>query len=756
MADLAEIKRNAIKMSQDEIPVDEITNYISSQGVTVEDVRNLKDWKLTPAQEAAPTQEAAPAQAAAPAQTATNLAEIKRNAIKMSEEQAPVTEITDYISSQGATVEDVRNLKDWKLTPDEEKQAMTAATEAEIVNSRAENKAEVSNFGSGVMEGLQEVVRGGVQTGADVAAGLFPDNKAIQDFQQLVPEAIDRGRQRFEAQTDGAISGKVGRFVGEAAPFVAAIPAGAATLTGRAGLSALGGAVAMGTAATTEQLTPEQALSNRAVNTAIGGAVGAAVPVALTGVNKFVTSGGVGMVTAKAASNVQRMASKIANVSPTATAAFEKLNIPQNLAAVSDSPAVKLYDRWISKFPGSAGVMQKNTDEILEAIEGNIKKIGGDSPATRQEAGAVIQKGVFDFTSRVKKSSEFLYDRVDRKIPTNTRVPASNTLSLLNDPQFQSDIFGKEANAIITHLNKSASTMKGAVTGVTQGQAGTIPYSELRQVRTLVGRKLSNTLLIGGEDEAALKRLYGQLSEDMKSAATNAGASKEFDNATTFYKNHIQGIEKQLQQIANKASPEDAYRAAISGTKEGGTKINQVMKSLALPEREIVRGTILHNLGKATAGQQDGAGTLFSTQTFLTNWNKIAPEAKKALFGADTETRIAIDTIATVASRLKGVERFGNPSGTAQQMTMGFLLASSMTMPLRVGGALLGANSSARLLTNPRFVKWLGKNVNKNLSPQSLNKALKELKSVAIKEKIINDDIAQYVATIGLIGINHD
>jgi hypothetical protein len=448
----------------------------------------------------------------------------------------------------------------------------------------------------------------------------------------------------------------------------------------------------------------------------------------------------------------QKAASRIANISPSAVEAFENAGVKQSFAAISELPAAKLFDRFLGRFPGASGIMKKNTDEILEQIEGNIKNISGDVAASQQEAGEVIQKGVQKFAGRFEKASGFLYGKLDKKMPKRSQIRADVSLSLLKNPQFVDDIFGKEARGVLQLLDKKSKTATGVRTGVTQGKVGTVAYEDFRKIRTLVGDKLSKTLLIGGEDEAALKRLYGSLSEDLKIAATKAGAIKEFEKANSFYSNYINDIEKHLQRVINKDSPEQVFKAALSGTKEGGTRISQIMRSLSRPERKIVRGTVLHRLGKATAGQQDSTGQLFSANRFLTNWSAVSPEAKRAMFGGDTATRKSLDNIAKVAERLKEVDRFGNPSGTAQQATLGALLVGGVIKPVEVAAGILGGNSAARLMTSDRFVKWLGRNANKKLNKDNLNKSLRELKNLSNNEQIINDDLAQYVTTLSLIG----
>jgi hypothetical protein len=66
---------------------------------------------------------------------------------------------------------------------------------------------------------------------------------------------------------------------------------------------------------------------------------------------------------------------------------------------------------------------------------------------------------------------------------------------------------------------------------------------------------------------------------------------------------------------------------------------------------------------------QNAAGTAFNPDTFLTNWGKISPEAKDALFGAQGSTkslRRSLDSLEDTASTTRKSTIFRNPSGTAE------------------------------------------------------------------------------------------
>ncbi len=143
------------------------------------------------------------------------------------------------------------------------------------------------------------------------------------------------------------------------------------------------------------------------------------------------------------------------------------------------------------------------------------------------------------------------------------------------------------------------------------------------------------------------------------------------------------------------------------------------MQSLPEEGQKAVTAAALRRMGMANPGSQDAAGEAFSASTFLTNWNKVSPEARRAMFdrygpGFSKD----MDKIAAVSERIKNsASTLANASGTgAKTAGLGYyggLTGSLLTGNLGTTAALLGtgaaANVAARLMTSPRVVRWLAK-----------------------------------------------
>ena len=127
---------------------------------------------------------------------------------------------------------------------------------------------------------------------------------------------------------------------------------------------------------------------------------------------------------------------------------------------------------------------------------------------------------------------------------------------------------------------------------------------------------------------------------------------------------------EQVERVVDKAGgPEKVYHAVMAGTQDGGTTLRAVLQSLPRDGQRAVTAAVIKRMGLATPGQQDASGSVFSAQTFLTNWNRVSPEAKAVLFNRHgPQFSRDMDQIAGVAERIRtGSQVFANPSGTANR-----------------------------------------------------------------------------------------
>ena len=361
------------------------------------------------------------------------------------------------------------------------------------------------------------------------------------------------------------------------------------------------------------------------------------------------------------------------------------------------------------------GKLAKRGQEINEELGKQVDTVvsrlaAGAEPET---AGRGIRLGIQNFVRGFRHRSGQIYDKLDEFIPQDSPVPLSNTQKTL--AEMTAPIEGAEEITSILS-NPKIVQIAGAVK-----DKGVVPYTALKQLRSFVGRKLGSTDLVSDIPRAELKRLYGALTQDMQAAAQAAGprAVQTLERANRYTRAGHQRIDDFLQSIANKTTPEEMYTAAVRGTKEGATRVRTVMRSLNNQQRKTVAATMIKRMGRATPGQQSDIGEAFSFNTFLTNWNKLHPGAKRAMFDSIKGLRRDMDAIASTSNTLREAAKVSqNLSGTAGAFTNTMLQVSPVAalfkpFLLPVAAGAVGVNASiAHLMTNPKFVGWLARSTN--------------------------------------------
>lgn len=150
----------------------------------------------------------------------------------------------------------------------------------------------------------------------------------------------------------------------------------------------------------------------------------------------------------------------------------------------------------------------------------------------------------------------------------------------------------------------------------------------------------------------------------------------------------------------NGKSDEALFNAIDSYARSGGRAdvqtLSDIVKNIPEKDRGDLAGAIIRKLGYSD--QAKG----FSPEKFATEWEKYTPQAKSVLFGNAGAHRQALDDIATISQRYKEVgRRFGNPSGTAQNVTGAGLLSAIWFHPLVAIPSLISGAVFAKMLSAP-------------------------------------------------------
>jgi hypothetical protein len=161
-----------------------------------------------------------------------------------------------------------------------------------------------------------------------------------------------------------------------------------------------------------------------------------------------------------------------------------------------------------------------------------------------------------------------------------------------------------------------------------------------------------------------------------------------------------------MQELANDVlgrggrSDEALFNAINAYAKSGGKGDIQTLSRLtqALPQQDKgdLASSIIRQLGVSPRTGQ------FSPDVFVSQWSTYTPQAKTLLFGNAGPQRTALDDIATISDRLKQVgSKFGNPSGTAQNVNFFALASGFVAAPLTTMSTAIGGWGVAKILSSP-------------------------------------------------------
>jgi hypothetical protein len=292
-----------------------------------------------------------------------------------------------------------------------------------------------------------------------------------------------------------------------------------------------------------------------------------------------------------------------------------------------------------------------------------------------------------------------------------------------------SPVKGAEGTSVVFKNQFLDDILKGLEKDLKAG-SGTLPYQAIKSVKGKIGNKLSSFDLVNPVDKAQLKTIYGLLSEDIKlSLKGNIKGLNALSRANKYYQAGLKRVDDYLEPIAKTADPDRIASILINTGKEGASRLNAIKKSLTTDQYNVFLSNLLDRMGRLQAGQAlagdfvEGVGK-FSSETFLTNYNKLSKAAKQSLFkgkGWTSGMQKDFDQVLNISNFIRqSGKTFKNPSGTADRIIgQGILLGGGagafvanpafavIGLPLIIGGARI----TAGLMTNPSFIKWLAQGI---------------------------------------------
>lgn len=381
---------------------------------------------------------------------------------------------------------------------------------------------------------------------------------------------------------------------------------------------------------------------------------------------------------------------------------MEQAGIQPTLADIAPSRAA--FQSAIGKLPVASVITNKAIESQANQLKNKIDELIPSAGASKATAGTAIQEGLKQWKSGFYETWKQLDEKTSQLMgnPSSKAVQTNETLgklsSRIDDPALN-EIF---QNPKIAQLKDAFSK-------------GDVPVNVLIQVRREVGQMLGSKFaeLKSDFNAGELKALYGSLSKDIEQVAKDTGnpaVLQAIKRQNAYYAAGSDRIESYFNRLVKQANPEKVFDALQTGSKKGAVEVRTVMKSLPVEARDEVVSATLSRMGQVRPSDQTAAGTKFSAETFLTQWNQLNPEAKVSLFSGSSNHQMLkdLDTIAQAASvmRQSGKALF-NPSGTGPFLLQGGPLLAMFYAPLETLSMIGGATAGSVLMTNPKFIRWL-------------------------------------------------
>ncbi len=384
--------------------------------------------------------------------------------------------------------------------------------------------------------------------------------------------------------------------------------------------------------------------------------------------------------------------------------------------------------------PGAPNTSKLFQNGRIAAIEGALKKDVGittDEQAALDKALARIDELYSSRDSATQTSGQLRAlanqqaNRADDfyPVPGQPRIPGR--YSPFPDRAKSANEAASEAADIARAKASEAQSLEAAVNDLraaADAAGGKLPYEAIKKLRTLVGREMADAGLVSDVPRSKWKALYGALSRDLSQAASEAGpeATRAFTRANNYTRFGMNRLEALDSVVDRNGGPEAVFKAVMSGTREGGTTIRAVMQSLPKDAQRQVASAVVRRMGRAKPGSQDEMGEVFSSETFLSNWNTLSNEAKQGMFSRFGEGFVQdLNAVAKAAAGMRSGASVikngpGTAAATAQLTTAGAFVfnllgmaGGSPTNAALIGGGVASTYGAAKAMTNPTVVKWL-------------------------------------------------
>lgn len=371
-----------------------------------------------------------------------------------------------------------------------------------------------------------------------------------------------------------------------------------------------------------------------------------------------------------------------------------------------------------------------------------------------QSAGEAVKRGAQDYIERSREMGNRLYKRAEKQAGAVTSVRPTRTVAA--------------AREALARMKQNPAATPGEISGLEgfiSSIEGGVSIQGLRDARTQLSQGVYNGGLRSSSEQAMWKGILGNVADDIDAGLRKnrrVDAANTFRAADKMWSERIEQIDKVLSPIVGKDGMKggeqilSAIESMARGQNGGNLRLSRLMSSLPAEEAGNVRATLVDRLGRATPGSQDAQGEAFSAATFLTNWNKMTPQARASMF-PDKAARDNLNDLAKIAEGTKRGQAMANTSNTGVAMNAAEMIrgganvaaagAGAMaSLPLTIlGGA--GVYATGKLMASPKFATLLART--SKMPPEAANRTFREqLGILSTREPALQNDIEALIQAV--------
>lgn len=335
---------------------------------------------------------------------------------------------------------------------------------------------------------------------------------------------------------------------------------------------------------------------------------------------------------------------------------------------------------------------------------------------------------------------EALYERANRNLPPLMRENGTRDPLMLPTANAGQVVRGLVQDEARTGVRAGLQGRYGDMFERLANPRASVTLPDLRAMRTAIGRDLANFGTYDASlDRTQLRQLYAALSNDieigMQDIAVRAANATRMDGPRQLSIEQAQSAAQALRdnqvadryaragfermdrflQIVQAPNPQQAAQNLIRMANEGGQGNMRLVRSAMTPlrpeERAEFGSLVVRQMGTpvpSARGVVQESG--FSPATFVTNYQKMSPEAR-ALFFTPNHQR-ELDHLFNVANRIANVEALANTSRSATNAinvtavtgAVGRAAVGDFVTPLAIGGSGFGISL---LMSRPAYTKWM-------------------------------------------------